>query len=75
MSVFGYGVYVTGLDPDAPESLEYAGVRKTLRGAQTLAEKHIGRIWGFRSVDGDRVLTAETESGKARFVRDYFAPR
>lgn len=48
-SIFGYAVYASNFDPDDPSALEFIGGRKTLRGAQTLAETRIGRIYGFFS--------------------------
>jgi hypothetical protein len=46
-----YGVYATHTDPDDLPAYNYVGARKSKAGAQTLAEKFLGkRIYGFKKV-------------------------
>lgn len=70
-----YNVYVTGLDPDDPDSFGYYGNRASLRGAQTLAEKGVkGRVYGWyaRGKTSKEILeTNEVNGRRARIVYDW----
>lgn len=64
-----WNVYERGTDPEDPEGYERVGLRKTLRGAQSLAEKRKGgTIHGWLERDGDSL---ETLDQRFRLVFDH----